>query len=51
MLKNAKNLKKLLKINGLFFIKKRISLIVQRRTKRGSTVSLLSKKMSRDILP
>ena len=38
LLKNAKNLKKLLKINGLFFIKKLISLIVRRRTKRGSTV-------------
>ena len=29
---------KLLKINGLYFIKKLISLIVRRRTKRGSTV-------------
>ena len=36
--KKAKNLKKLLKINGLFLSKKLISLKARRRTKRGSTV-------------
>ena len=36
----CQNLKKLLKIRGLFLSKKLISLIVRMRTNRGSTVTL-----------
>ena len=40
LLKNAKNLKKLLKIQGVFFRKKLISLTVRMRTNRGSGIHI-----------
>ena len=50
LIENAKNLKKLFKINGLFLIKKLISLIVRLRTKRGSTVCYLRLSWHKIIL-